>query len=94
MHKRTARILFILSFFVYFAAAYPVTAYFSDCQSFLPIQQEAVCEIEKFHPATLFIGGDITLHGSRQDEFNDFFNVMKPLADSTYELSIQQLMNF
>jgi len=58
-----------------------VTAFFSDCQSAHQVHQQVVEKIAKFNPSTIFIGGDITQNGSRQEEFDRFFEVMRPLTD-------------
>ncbi len=60
---------------------FTVTAYFSDCQSFHTMHKQVVKQIVKHKPEVVFIGGDITLNGSRQDDFNAFFTVMKPITN-------------
>jgi len=62
-------------------SAFSITAYFSDCQSFHSKHREVISQIVKFKPETVFIGGDITQNGSRREDFDLFFEVMKPLTD-------------
>ena len=59
-----------------------VIAYFSDCQSNQKVLSSVVEKINQYQPTAIFIGGDITLNGSRQDEFTIFFNLIKPLTIS------------
>lgn len=62
-------------------SVYAVTAYFSDCQSNNTTHAQVVTQIVKHNPQYIFIGGDITQNGSRQDEFDVYHRVMKPLTD-------------
>jgi 3',5'-cyclic AMP phosphodiesterase CpdA len=59
---------------------FSLSAFFSDCQSSFQTQSEVVKQIAKFKPDNVFIGGDITYYGSKQDDFDEFFRVMKPVT--------------
>lgn len=75
---RFALILAIL--FAVCPGLFSVTAFFSDCQSAHQVHAQVVCKLVEFQPSTIFIGGDITQNGSRQEEFDRFFEVMQPLT--------------
>ncbi|HOV16144.1 MAG TPA: metallophosphoesterase [Candidatus Cloacimonadota bacterium] len=66
--------------FAYVSSASAVSAYFSDCQSNNTVLSRVVQKIVPFHPQTVFIGGDITYSGNRQNDFDVFFTTMQPLT--------------
>jgi 3',5'-cyclic AMP phosphodiesterase CpdA len=64
-----------------FLPLFTVTAFFADCQSNNAVHEKVVNQIMKHNPQYVFIGGDITQNGSRQDEFDAYHRVMKPITD-------------
>jgi hypothetical protein len=62
-------------------SAFAITAFFSDCQSNAKVLKQVVSQIVKFKPESVFIAGDITYNGSRQDDFTYFFDAMQPLTE-------------
>ncbi|MFO7660143.1 MAG: metallophosphoesterase [Candidatus Cloacimonadaceae bacterium] len=58
-----------------------VTAFYSDCQSMHTVHSQIVSRLVEFQPSAVFIGGDVTMNARRQDEYDKFFEVTKPLAE-------------
>lgn len=79
-NKINVRFVIVIALVLSCSALFSVSAFFSDCQSFYQIHAKVVEQIVKFQPTTVFIGGDITQNGSRQEEFDKFFEVMQPLS--------------
>jgi acid phosphatase len=56
-------------------------AYFSDNQHDYTMLGRVVEQVIRFKPETVFMGGDVTLNGSRQGEFDEVKAKLKPLED-------------
>lgn len=80
------RIILFILFCLSYPVLYPLTAYFSDCQSYPHIHRPLVQQIAKHNPDYVFIGGDITINGTLQSQYDAFFDAMKPLTQNNVEI--------
>lgn len=71
----TAILLFLCTY------AQSTIAYFSDNQHDYTMLGRVVEQIIRFKPETVFMGGDVTLNGSRQGEFDEVKAKLKPLDE-------------
>lgn len=73
--------IFFATISIFCYKVYATTGFFSDCQSNVKVLGEVVNQMVVHKPDTVFIAGDITYYGSRQDDFDYFFQTVKPLTD-------------
>jgi hypothetical protein len=78
-----ARTIFLSTLLITaWVSLHSLSAFFSDSQSVFQVQREVINQMAKFKPDNVFIGGDITYYGSRQEDFEEFIRIMKPVTDN------------